>query len=564
MARQRDLYLEPYPGAGSTGLEPAFRQKGFHSGEDLPYEEDEWSPTTVTRLVSGNTASGYAWDAGTRYQGGSIAPRFWRTFQWWMFIRTDWNGSPGIRYVYEPSSTSGAFVLEYNANTGAGGGTWRIGRNIGIASGYVDFTHLITRGQWHHITVVFDDSELRFYVDGVPEHSDTSRRWFASVPEGNTTAGNQTTVAIQGHSAGGVQPAFTHGAVFRAFGHAMEDDEVATTWNRILWPGYQGMIYQLVGLGDIDIRNSGYMDNYCWSSHYEATAAGECLFNQTPPVAFPTIYHQTVPDENIEETSYDIDINTWTTGGVTAWPEKTLVKMPTVTTDATFATVVDPGGGNPKYLSIKPVASGFKAFYNYLNPACLEEWNTPHVAKGGLSITLLVKDFYQSNNRLYISIGGHRPGYEDWGPMFVMRMLDTWDLLALDATGAPATVLATVTPGTGVTRNWYFVELQYTAATRRRDGSFIGTLRSRWWAEATGINNPPGSWNLSYDVTANANHKRYLVGGVGKNFISHARLEYSGYEQVVQPMFLLDFQMNNGETSYLKYIRVKELAYTAP
>lgn len=29
MARQQDLYLEPYPGAGKTGLEPGFRQGGF-------------------------------------------------------------------------------------------------------------------------------------------------------------------------------------------------------------------------------------------------------------------------------------------------------------------------------------------------------------------------------------------------------------------------------------------------------------------------------------------------------------------------------------------------------
>jgi len=561
MWRQDELYLPPYPGAGETGLAPAFRQAGFFGGEDLPYEEASWSPTTVTRLVDGNTASGYIWDPNSRHQGGYLAPRMWRTFQWWMFVRTNWNSTPGLRYVYEPSSTSGALYIQYNANTGTGAGTWRIGRVITIASGYVEFTHLITRGEWHHITVVYDDSELRFYVDGELEYTNTSRRWFAENHEGNTTLGNQTTVAVQGHSAGGIQPAFTHGGVFRAFSQAMEDAEVASTWNKVLWPGYPGMTYQIVGLDNIDSRNSTYQDNYCWNSRYEAVAVSEALFNQTPPVAFPEILHQTVSNVSIPETVHNININTWTTGNVSAWPENTLKTFPGVTTDAVFGAVVDPGGGNPKYMSVKPVASGFKAMYCYIDPAGVEEWNTQHVAKGGLSIIVLTKDFYQSNNRLYLSFG-KRPGYVDFGH-FAWKMSDTYTLYGLDATGSPADSLATATPGTGVTRNWYFHELQWVPSVRRRDGCSTGTLRARWWAEATGIDNPPGSWNLSVDVSANSTHKRYLVGGVGKEFLNANYLEYSGYEQVIQPNFLLDFQLNNGETGYIKYIRVKELAYTA-
>ena len=530
--------------------------------DNNPYKEEWWSPTTVIRLVDGATANGYAWDANSRYQGGQLAPRMWRTFQWWMCVRSTWTTTPGLRYCYEPSSTSGALVIEYNANTVSNAGMWRIGRNITIASGYIEFTHLIPRDEWHHITIVYDNSELRFYVDGVLEHSDTSRRWFAEYHEGNTTIGNQTTAAVQGHSAGGIQPAFTHGAVFRAFSHAMSGAEVAATWNRVLWPGYDGMTYQLVGLDTVDIRNSGYMDNYCWNSLYEAIAVSECLFNQTPPVSFPAIRHQVMRDVDIAETTHNIDINTWATGNVSAWPANTLKTFPGVTTDAVFASVVDPGGGNPKYLAVKPVASGTCQMFCYVDPASVGQWNQPHVAKGGLSIIVLAKDYYQSNNRLYISLG-KRPGHTDMGH-FCLSLRDTYTLYALNTSGAPGDSLATATPGTGVTRNWYFHYLQWIPGTRRRDGASTGTLRARWWPEGDGIGSPPGSWNLSVDVSANATHKRYLVGGAAKMFANGNWLEYSGHQQIVSPQFQINFQMNNGETGYIKYIRAKELAYDAP
>jgi hypothetical protein len=477
-----------------------------------------------------------------------------------MFVRSDWYATPGLRYVYEPSGTSGAIVIQYNADTGAGAGTWRIGRNITIASGYVEFTHLIPRGEWHHVTVVYDDNQVRLYVDGVLEHEDHSRRWFAEYNEGNDKIGNQYTSAIQAHVGGANQPAFTHGAVFRAFDFAMSDTQVSQTWNRILWPGYEGMMYQLVGLDNVDSRNSGYMDNYCWAMHYEAAVVGECLFNQTPPVSFPAIIKQTVPDVDIPERVVDIDMTDWTPGNLTSWPSNTLGIFDGSTYDATFGSVVeDLVNGN--YCAIQPLDSGTSLFRCYVLPSLLDEFNTPHVAKGGISLTVLTKDFYQSNNRLYISLGMRPLATEG---CFSLTLRETYYLHALDATGALATSLANNTPGVGVTRQWYFHEVQFIPTASRTDGAFTGTFRARWWPRADGIDSPPGSWNITANVEADATHKLYLVGGVGKQFLNANYLEYSSRRHQVVPMFAINFQMSSATTGFIQYIRLKELAYTAP
>jgi hypothetical protein len=340
----------------------------------------------------------------------------------------------------------------------------------------------------------------------------------------------------------------------------MDDAEVAATWNRILWPGYEGMMYQLVGLDNVDSRNAGYMDMYSWAMHYEAVAWATLSFNQTPPVSFPAIIKQTMPDVDIEERVVDIDMRNWTPGNLTAWPANTLGIFDGSTYDATFGSVVeDLTNGN--YCAIQPLDSGTSFFRCYVLPSLLDEFNTPHVAKGGISLTVLTKDFYQSNNRLYLSCG-IRPGFTEG--CFSLTLRETYYLHALAADGSLSTSLASNTPGVGVTRQWYFHEMQFIPTASRTDGAFTGTFRARWWARATGIDNPPGSWNITANVAADATHKRYLVGGVGKQFLNPSWLEYSGREHQVVPMFAMNFQMSAATTGYIQYIRLKELAYTAP